>query len=120
MASSKKKYLLKILLVSSIVLFIVLCIFCCKPVKASTTDNYYPTLLQVVYVNYDPNTDTGYAVLSLNNYIIDGYKYITTNPAYIWDMWVGDFYAAIMYSNGTQHIMDDTIVSLHYVRPDLF
>ena len=100
------------------ILFIVTLLFFSDPIKASTNNlsGYYPTLLQVKQVEYNPIINRGKAILEISS----RYQYIIVEPDYLWDMYEGDFYTAIMYDNNTKYIANDIIIDLRYSRPDLF
>lgn len=118
MTSSKINSVFNFTLVLTIA-FIIICLILSRPVEANTDplSGYYPQLLKVEYLQWDSKTYTGKAILTTSN--TGGFKYfLETN---IDDMCVGDFYVAIMYDNNTpNNIEDDSIVKLHYCRPDLF
>lgn len=70
--------------------------------------NCYPDLLQVVDVS------DGIVLFKNSN----GFMYALETD--MKDIFVGEFYNALLYNNNTKYVMDDIILDIHYERPDLF
>lgn len=99
------------------VAFLLVCFIADRKVNAATPNNfknYYSTLLKVVSVEWDTELKVGRAFFTdCNNNvystgIVDG------------DIFPGDFYTAIVYTNKTVFVYDDIIVKIKYCRVDLF
>ena len=77
------------------------------------TDNqkYYAELLQVANIDYSTNE------ITFKN--SSGFVYNYTK--YIDDIYVGDYYNALMMESGKENdVRDDIVVNIRYERPDLF
>ena len=77
------------------------------------TDNqkYYAELLQVTNIDYSTNE------ITFKN--SSGFVYNYTK--YIDDIYIGDYYNALMMESGKENdVRDDIVVNIRYERPDLF
>lgn len=74
--------------------------------------HYYPDLLYIQDIDYSNNTI--YFKNSNDKEII---YVMDVEPD---DMYIGEFYDAILYDNNTPEIMDDIVVKIHYERVDNF
>lgn len=75
-------------------------------------EHYYPDLLYIQDIDYKNNT-----IYFKNSNDIKFIYVMDTEPD---DIYVGEFYDAILYDNDTPEVMDDTIVKIHYERVDKF
>ena len=77
----------------------------------NSENNYYAELLQVTNIDYSTNE------ITFKN--SSGFVYNYTK--YIDDIYVGDYYNALMMESGKENdVRDDIVVNIRYERPDLF
>ena len=77
----------------------------------NSENNYYAELLQVTNIDYSTNE------ITFKN--SSGFVYNYTK--YIDDIYVGDYYNALMMKSGKENdVRDDIVVNIRYERPDLF
>ena len=82
-------------------------------ISKNETDNqkYYADLLQVTNIDYSTNEIT---FKNSNGFVYNYTKYID-------DIYVGDYYNALMMESGKENdVRDDIVVNIRYERPDLF
>ena len=82
-------------------------------ISKNETDNqkYYADLLQVTNIDYSTNEIT---FKNSNGFVYNYTKYID-------DIYIGDYYNALMMESGKENdVRDDIIVNIRYERPDLF
>ena len=77
----------------------------------NSENNYYAELLQVTNIDYSTNEIT---FKNSNGFVYNYTKYID-------DIYVGDYYNALMMKSGKENdVRDDIVVNIRYERPDLF
>lgn len=82
-----------------------------KDKNEHSENNYYAELLQVADIDYSTNEIT---FKNSNGFVYNYTKYID-------DIYIGDYYNALMMESGKENdVRDDIIVNIRYERPDLF
>ena len=82
-----------------------------KDKNEHSKNHYYAELLQVADIDYSTNE------ITFKN--SNGFVYTYTE--YIDDIYIGDYYNALMMESGKENdVRDDIVVNIRYERPDLF